>query len=151
MTIITTILRELIKAGHYTPGQSFRIDIPNPPHTSLVIEDIQEQGPNGYPVISVTQYREPKKRDPEMCFEIYSCEGTIILDPFYWCNDLSGIEEYSRRLQNGAPIIRCDTHLEHHNSAALWNRTLESQGFFAAFSKTLKQEAPAKSPFRRPI
>ena len=64
----------------------FHIKIENPPYMALVIEDIQELGPHGFPVISVAHYGEQNgdlMRDPEMCFELGMAGGPH-LDPWYF-------------------------------------------------------------------
>ena len=66
-----TIVQILELAAPLKPG--FHLKIENEPWMALVIEDIQELGPTGLPVISVAHYGEQNgnvMRDPEMLFEI---------------------------------------------------------------------------------
>src|SRR6266852_9699948 len=57
---------------------------------NLVIEDTQEHGPNGLPVITVAHYGEQNgdlMRDPEMLFEMEKSGETTNLVPFHWRNE----------------------------------------------------------------
>src|SRR5207244_1663364 len=85
---VKTIAAILEHAAPLEPG--FHIKIENEPWMSLVIEDIQELGPNGFPVISVAHYGEQNgdlMRDPEMLFEISKYGEETKLTPHYWRND----------------------------------------------------------------
>jgi len=81
---VKTIAAILAYAAPLEPG--FHIKIKNEPWMALVIEDIQELGPNGFPVISVCHYGEQNGDlvcDPEMLFERSMHETK--LTPHYWC------------------------------------------------------------------
>lgn len=87
MKVIAQIL-EL--ASPLEPG--FHMKIENPPYLALVIEDVQQRGPNGSPLISVAHYGEQNgdlMRDPEMVFEIERQGEEIKMTPTYWRNDYS--------------------------------------------------------------
>ncbi len=56
MRNLLAMLAGLQKAGRFTPG--FHVRIENSPYMPLVIEDIQQPGPDGHRVISVTHYGE---------------------------------------------------------------------------------------------
>jgi hypothetical protein len=96
-----TILAILKMAGGWHPGLSLKID--NPPHIPLVIEAMDESGPMGLPAISVCHYGEQNDdlmRDPEMCFEL-GLAGTSHLSAFYYRNDRTQTEEWSRYVYDG--------------------------------------------------
>ena len=81
-----TIAAILAYAAPLEPG--FHIKIKNEPWMALVIEDIQELGPNGFPVISVCHYGEQNGDlvcDPEMLFELSKHGDETKLTPHYWC------------------------------------------------------------------
>jgi hypothetical protein len=143
MQAIITIITELKKAGRYTPGRHFHIKIENKPYMALVIEDIEEPGPAGYPTISVAHYGEQNgdlMRDPEMCFELIELpDGSMTMNAFYWRGDYAGIEEWSRYRQNDIPMTRSVTHAEHVTFAAQWSQNLIDQGFLEALESTLKE------------
>ncbi len=66
-----TILDILRKAGGWRPSLYLKIE--NPPYLELVIEAVDQSGPNGLPVITVAHYGEQNgaaMRDPEVCFEL---------------------------------------------------------------------------------
>lgn len=121
-------------AAPLKPG--FHIKIENEPWMNLVIEDTQERGPNGLPVISVAHYGEQNgdlMRDPEMLFEMEKSGETTNLLPFYWRNDYAGIEQYSAFKQEGRTLLDGRLRREHIAFAGIWDANLRAQGFLEAF------------------
>ena len=118
------------------PG--FHIKIENSPYMALVIEDIQELGPHGFPVISVAHYGEQNgdlMRDPEMLFEISKNGEKTVLTPHYWRNDYVGIAQYSATIGDGRLTINQKLQREHAEFAEMWDRNLRDQGFLEAFQR----------------
>jgi hypothetical protein len=92
------ILNILSRAGGWHPSLCLKIE--NLPYTELVIEAIDEPGPIGLPAISFAHYGEQNgdlMRDPEMCFKLAVQNGPELV-PFYYRNDLAGIEQWSRNI-----------------------------------------------------
>src|SRR5258707_7327800 len=116
MQAIITIITELRKAGRYTPGRHFHIKIEHGSYMPLVIEDIEEPGPAGYPTISVAHYGEQNgdlMRDPEMCFELIELpDGSMTLNAFYWRGDYASIQAWSRYRQNDIHTSLSAAHTE---------------------------------------
>ena len=136
-----TIAAILEHAAPLEPG--FHIKIENQPYMALVIEDIQELGPHGFPVISVAHYGEQNgdlMRDPEMLFEISKRGEQTILTPHYWRNDYAGIEQYSATIGDGRLAINQKLQREHAEFAEMWDKNLRDQGFLAAFQR--QQQPP---------
>lgn len=136
-----TIAAILEHAAPLEPG--FHIKIDNQPYMALVIEDIQELGPHGFPVISVAHYGEQNgdlMRDPEMLFEISKRGEQTILTPHYWRNDYAGIEQYSATIGDGRLAINQKLQGEHAEFAEMWDKNLRDQGFLAAFQR--QQQPP---------
>src|SRR5215469_3793258 len=106
----------------------FHIRIENEPWMTLVIEDTQEQGPNGLPAISVAHYGEQNgdlMRDPEMILEAdESGDDEMSLIPFYWRNDYVGIEQYSAFIEDGRTVLNPMLKREHIAFAGTWDRNL---------------------------
>ena len=130
-----TIVRILEEAGMLEPG--FHIHIDNPPWMPLSIEDIQQDGPNGLPTLSVAHYGEQNgdlMRDPEMLFEMRRTGGALELVGYYWRNDYLGIEQYSSyRDKEGRLVVHPARKQQHQTLASMWDRNLRSQGFLEAF------------------
>lgn len=134
-----TIALILQAASPLQTGVHFRIE--NPPWLPLVIEDIQQRGPNGLPVISVAHYGELNgdlMRDPEMLFELGKRGDEIELTPYYWRNDYLGLEEYS------AIQVADHWHVlplykrKHSAFATIWDKNLRAQGYLEAFLRQQK-------------
>lgn len=148
-----TVLAILKRAGGSDSGLYLRIE--NAPYMALVIEATGESGPMGLPVLSVAHYGEQNgdlMRDPEMCLEIGSGEEPH-LDPFYFCNDYMGIEQWSRNRVRGHYVALTALHEQHRRFAIDWNNNLRLQGFVpsCACLSTLTPTAslrkwPATSP-----
>jgi hypothetical protein len=103
---VKVIAQILELAAPLEPG--FHIKIDNPPHLVLVIEDIQQRGPNGSPLISVAHYGEQNgdlMRDPEIVFEIERHGEEIKMTPTYWRNDYVGTEEFSAVEERGQWLV----------------------------------------------
>jgi hypothetical protein len=133
---VKTIAAILEHAAPLEPGFHFKIE--NPPYMALVIEDIQELGPHGFPVISVAHYGEQNgdlMRDPEMLFEISKHGEQTVLTPHYWRNDYVGIEQYSATIGDGRLAVNQKLQREHAEFAEMWDRNLRSQGFLQAFQR----------------
>src|SRR5713101_9058311 len=96
---------------------------------NLVIEDTQEHGPNGLPVISVAHYGEQNgdlMRDPEMLFEVVEEESRQPeFWPFYFRNDYAAVEQWSRRRDKGGNLhcLPQRTH-DFEHFAKMWDRNL---------------------------
>ena len=129
-----TILRILERAGGHRPTLYLKIE--NPPYMALVIEATPEPGPQGLPAVSVAHYGEQNgdlMRDPEMCFELETVKVPR-LSAFYYRNDYTGMEQWSRFLRDGQYAVHTLLHREHEQCAALWDRNLNAQGFLEAFT-----------------
>ena len=126
---------ELIKrAGGWHPGLYLKIT--NEPCMALVIEATDESGPCGLPAVSVAHYTEQNgdlMRDPEMCFEL-GFAGGAHLNPFYWRNDLVGVEQWSRFILDGNYCFHPQLHEQHESFAKLWDKNLAAQLFVEAFT-----------------
>lgn len=121
--------------------ESFHFRIENPPWQSLVLEDIQQRGPTGLPVISVAHYGEQNgdlMRDPEMLFELARRGDEIELTPYYWRNDYIGIEEYSAIEQEQKWLVFDDLKRMHSDFAKSWDANLRAQGYLEAFLRQQK-------------
>jgi hypothetical protein len=119
----------------------FHIKIENEPWMNLVIEDTQELGPNGLPVISVAHYGEQNGDlmcDPEMLFEMEKSATEVMLTPFYWRNDYAGIEQYSVYKVEGQVIVNAKLRLDQLAFARTWDANLRAQGFIGAFLRQQK-------------
>lgn len=130
-----TILQILKRAGGWHPGLSLKIE--NLPYMALVIEALDESGPLGLPALSVTHYGEQNgdlMRDPEMCFEL-GLRGGAHLNPFYWRNDYTGTEQWSRTIVRHHYVHLFELHKQHQRFAELWDRNLRLQGFAEAFER----------------
>ena len=137
-----TILDILKSAGGWHPGLSLTVD--NTPHMPLVIEAMDEPGPCGLPALSVAHYGEQNgdlMRDPEMCFELSLAGGIADLNPFYYCNDLIGCEQWSRFITGTDYAYQRELHRQHVSFAKVWERNLHSQGFAQAFDRQQKVAA----------
>ena len=113
------ILNILSRAGGWHPSLCLKIE--NLPYMELVIEAIDEPGPTGLPAISVGPYGEQNgdlMRDPEMCFKLAVQNGPELV-PFYYRNDLAGIEQWSRNI-----VRDLKEHANQCARAGLWNRIL---------------------------
>jgi hypothetical protein len=133
-----TIVQILEMAAPLKPG--FHLKIENDPWMALVIEDIQELGPNGLPVISVAHYGEQNgdlMRDPEMLFELSKQGEETILIAHYWRNDYVGIEQYSACI-GASPNLKLQR--EHAEFALMWDQNLRDQGFVEAFEQQRKRQ-----------
>jgi hypothetical protein len=128
-----TILQILKRAGGWHPGLSLKIE--NGLYMALVIEAIDETGPLGLPALSVAHYGEQNgdlMRDPEMCFELGRAGGAH-LNPFYWRNDYTGTEQWSRTIVRDHYVHLFELHKQHQRFAELWDKNLRLQGFADAF------------------
>ena len=137
-----TILRILKRAGGWHPGLSLTID--NTPFMPLVIEAMDESGPCGLPALSVAHYGEQNgdlMRDPEMCFELSFAGGVADLNPFYYRNDYTGCEQWSRFMTGTDYAYHCELHRQHVSFAKVWDRNLHSQGYAEAFEQQRRQAA----------
>jgi hypothetical protein len=106
---------------------------------ALVIEDIQQRGPNGSPLISVAHYGEQNgdlMRDPEMVFEIERNGEQIKMMPTYWRNDYVGKEEFSAIEEDGRWLVVAALQRAHTEFAKMWDANLGAQGFVEAFRRT---------------
>jgi hypothetical protein len=136
-----TILRILKAAGGWNHGLYLRIE--NPPYMALVIEATDESGPCGLPAISVAHYGEQNgdlMRDPEMCFELGATGGEN-LNPFYWRNDYTGTEQWSRDVHGDQFVYLRELHKQHQQFAEQWDNNLRLQGFAEAFEQQQKQRS----------
>ncbi len=112
-----TILHILKQAGGWHPGLTLKIG--NLPYMALVIEALVESGPMGLPALSVAHYGEQNgdlMRDPEMCFEL-GFSGGAHLDPFYWRNDYTGTEQWSRTIVRDHYVHLIELHKQHQRFA----------------------------------
>ena len=128
-----TVLRILKAAGGWNHGLYLRIE--NPPYMVLVIEAVDNSGPSGMPALSVAHYGEQNgdlMRDPEMMFELAAGPQ---LNPFYWRDDYSGIEQWSRYMDDGLYRFHTELHKQHEQFAKLWDSNLRQQGFAEAFER----------------
>ena len=131
-----TVALILETASPLEPG--FHLKIENSPYMALIIEDIQQPGPNGLPSISVAHYGEQNgdlMRDPEMIFEISRIGDALALVPYYWRNDYVGIEEYSAIERNGRWFVIPELRQRHLDFARTWDANLRAQRFLEAFLK----------------
>ena len=132
-----TIVEILELAAPLKPG--FHIRIENSPWMALVIEDIQQRGPNGSPLLSVAHYGEQNgdlMRDPEMLFEIERSGLQVKMTAIYWRNDYLGKEEFSAIENDGRWQILERLQRAHMEFAKTWDANLRAQGFIEAFRKT---------------
>jgi len=117
----------------------FSITVHNPPWHDLVIRDTQERGPHRLPVISVAHISDhggESLRIPEMLFEAEESKRGIILTPYCFRDDQTGIEQYSvRRSENNKLSVDWRLQGEQLVFARQWNASLEHQGFVAAFHR----------------
>jgi hypothetical protein len=130
-----TILEILKKAGGWHPGLNVKIE--NRPYMALVIEALDESGPMGLPALSVCHYGEQNgdlMRDPEMCFELGRVGG-LYLDPFYFRNDYTGTEQWSRTVVRDHYTHVSGLHDQHKQFAEQWDNNLRLQGFAEAFER----------------
>jgi hypothetical protein len=79
-------------------------------------------------------------RDPEMCFELSFADGIADLNPFYYCNDFIGCEQWSRFVTGSDYVYVCALRRQHVSFAKVWNRNLQWQGIVEAF-KAQQQRA----------
>ncbi|HET6842571.1 MAG TPA: hypothetical protein VFK06_12945 [Candidatus Angelobacter sp.] len=131
-----TILEILKLAAPLQPG--FHLRIENAPWMMLVIEDIQERGPDGFPVISVAHYGELNgdlMRDPEMLFEMSRSGEEAILVPMYYRNDYAGVEQYSAWNEDRRFRINARLQRDQAEFALMWDDNLRHQGFVEAFRR----------------
>lgn len=138
-----TVAQILELAAPLEPG--FHIKIENEPWMALVIEDIQQTGPNGFPSITVAHYGEQNgdlMRDPEMIFEISKHGEETLLTPYYWRNDYAGVEQYSGFQKHGKAYIDPKMKREHIEFARMWDKNLRDQGFIEAFQR--QQQKPSE-------
>lgn len=134
-----TIAKILELAAPLEPG--FHIKIENEPWMALVIEDIQQLGPHGFPLISIAHYGEQNgdlMRDPEMLFEISKHGEETKFIPHYWRNDYVGIEQYCTFKGESGPASDEKLKREHAEFAAMWDTNLRDQGFLEAFQRQHK-------------
>ena len=130
-----TVLQIIEEAGGLRPGTVASIE--NPPWMRLVIEVLEEPGPEGHDVISVAHYGEQNAdpmRDPEMLFEVVERDGVPELWPFYFRNDYVAVEHWSRfRVGDGEVVCLPRRTQDMESFASLWDRNLKEQGFVDAF------------------
>jgi len=93
--------------------------------------------------LSVAHYGEQNgdlMRDPEMCFEWTKPIGLKPqLSPFYFRNDYTGTEQYSRWKDDEQYVFSPDLYRQHQSFAALWDKNLRKQGFLEAFARQQQQ------------
>jgi hypothetical protein len=126
-----TILAILKKAGGWHHGLYLTVE--NPPHVALVIDAMDESGPCGLPALSVAQYTDALAK-PEMCFEL-GLAGGAHLTPFYYRDDYTGVEQFSRTIDGSNYVFVRDLYDQHEKLAALWDKNLRAQGFAEAFAR----------------
>jgi hypothetical protein len=124
-----TILAILKQAGGWHHGLYLKIE--NPPHTTLVIDAMDESGPRGLPALTVAQYANGLAI-PEMCFELGN-KGGGHLDPFSYRNDSAGVEQSSRGIEDGNYVHIFGLHMQHERLAQQWDKRLRLEGFLEAF------------------
>ena len=134
MPTIWTIVEE---AGGLNAAVSVRIE--NPPFQRLVIEMLPECGPDGHRVISIAHYGESNgdlMRDPEVCAEIVVEEGTPVLWPYSFRNDVIGFGQVSRwRDSDGNLTCLPGETRAIEEFLAMWDRNLREQGYLEAFRR----------------
>ena len=139
MQAIITMLTELKRAGRFFPGSHVAIE--NNPYMRLVIEYLEERGPDGHPVISIAHYGEQNgdaMRDPEMLFQVLRDDTELVIQAFYYRNDYVGVEEWSRYHDDQDRLIaKLKLESEHERFASMWALALEQQGFPDALIRTL--------------
>ena len=139
METIWTIIEE---AGGLDAAANVRIE--NPPYQRLVIEMLPEGGPEGHRAVSIAHYGELNGdliRDPEVCAEIVVEEGTPVLWPYSFRNDVIGFGQVSRwRDREGNVNCLPGETQEIEEFLAMWDRNLREQGYLEAFRRT---RAPA--------
>jgi len=139
MHTIITMLMELKKADRFSPG--CHVSIENEPYMRLVIEYLEERGPDGHPVISIAHYGEQNgdaMRDPEMLFQLIRQDPDLAIEALYYRNDYVGVEEWSRyRDDQDRLIAKLKLQSEHERFASMWALALEQQGFPDALTRTL--------------
>ena len=135
MSTIWTIVEE---AGGLNAAASVRIE--NPPFQRLVIEMLPECGPDGHRAISIAHYGESNgdlMRDPEVCAEIVVEEGTPVLWPYSFRNDVIGFGQVSRwRDREGNLNCLPGETRAIEEFLAMWDRNLREQGYLEAFRRT---------------
>jgi hypothetical protein len=124
-----TILDILKMAGGWHHGLYLKIE--NPLYPELVIDAMDESGPFGLPALCVAQYGNAIA-NPEMHFELGFAGGPH-LNPFYYRNDLSGVEQWSRLITEDHYAHDNELHQQHEELAKLWDENLRQQGFPQAF------------------
>lgn len=126
-----TMFLELKKADRFSPGSHIRID--NEPFMPLVIEVLEERGPDGHLVVSVAHYGEQNRdamRDPEMLFQVIGEGAELVIKPYYYRHDYVGVEEWSRyHDDHGRLIAKPRLEREQESFAAIWALSLDNQGF----------------------
>ena len=142
-----TILQILAEAGGLKRGKC--ISIENEPWMRLVIEVLQEPGPNGHPVVSVAHYGEQNSdpmRDPEMLFEVVEYDGVAPeFWAFYFRNDYAGVEQWSRVRSEGAEVVCLPRRTrDMEEFAKIWDRNLREQGFLEAFRRQAEGVRPGE-------
>lgn len=98
----------------------------------LVIELVTENGPRGYPVISVAHYYQQNgdmMRDPEIEFEILQ-EG---YSPISYLQDPYRADQIVWKNEEGKVLVNVRKMVEVTSFARIWNRNLIEQGFLKAF------------------
>jgi hypothetical protein len=142
MRNLLAMLAALQTAGRFTPG--FHVRIENSPYMPLVIDDIQQPGPDGHRVISFTHYGEHNgdlMRDPEMLFQLVEEGDKPQLLPFYFRNDYAGFEDWSRYQDDqGRVLVKPRMQQEQLHFARLWDRNLKEQGFLEALQTALLKQ-----------
>jgi hypothetical protein len=133
-----TVLQIIEEAGGLIKAEC--ISVENEPRMRLVIEVLPERGPEGHVVVSVAHYGEQNgdaMRDPEMLFEVIEEVGREPeFWPFYFRNDYSAVEQWSRR-RDEAGNLHCLPKRTHdfEQFATMWDRNLRDQGFLEAFRR----------------
>jgi len=57
------------------------------------------------------------------------------LNPFYWRNDYTGTEQWSRTIVRDHYVHLFELHKQHQRFAELWDKNLRLQGFAEAFER----------------